>query len=130
MQSGIHAANTIKRRLAGKESVPFRYRDLGSVATISRFRAVASVKGMRFSGFAGWVIWLVVHITFLTGFKNRVQALLHWANTFVGGRRAERTITSRQVLSRVAIAESGGEQFLSDLIPSAGAAPSAGPVGD
>ena len=123
MQSGIHAANTIKRRLAGKESVPFKYRDFGSVATISRFRAVASVKGMRFSGFAGWVVWLVVHITFLTGFKNRFQALLHWANTFIGGRRAERTITFRQALGRVAIDEAGGQQFLTGLIPAADAGP-------
>jgi NADH dehydrogenase FAD-containing subunit len=68
MQSGIHAANTIKRRLSGKDAVPFKYRDLGSMATISRFRAVVSLKGLRLSGFPGWLMWLVVHLTFLTGF--------------------------------------------------------------
>lgn len=118
MQSGIHAANTIKRRLAGKESVPFKYRDLGSMATVSRFRAVVSFKGVRLSGFPGWLMWLVVHVTFLTGFKNRFQALLHWANTFIGGRRAERTITLRQVLGRVAIDEAGGQKFLVGLAAS------------
>ena len=123
MQSGIHAANTIKRRLDGKESVPFKYRDLGSMAAVSRFRAVVSFKGLRLSGFSGWLMWLVVHVTFLTGFKNRFQALLHWANTFVGGARAERTITRRQVIGRVAIEEAGGDPFLTGLIPTYGEDP-------
>ena len=117
MQSGIHAANTIKRRLDGKQAAPFKYHDLGSMATISRFRAIVSFKGLRLSGFLGWLMWLVVHVTFLTGFKNRFQALLHWANTFIGGARAERTITMRQVIGRVAIAEAGGDEFLTGLIP-------------
>ncbi len=120
MQSGIHAANTIKRRLNGKDPVPFRYRDLGSMATISRFRAVVSFKGLRLSGFAGWLMWLVVHVTFLTGFKNRFQALVHWANTFLGGARSERTITVRQVMSRVAIDEAGGDRYLAGLVPTRG----------
>ena len=117
MQSGIHAANMIKRRLSGKAPVPFKYRDLGSMATVSRFRAVVSFKGLRLSGFPGWLTWLVVHLTFLTGFKNRFTSLLHWANTFLGGQRAERTITSRQVIARVAIDQAGGEAFVRTLIP-------------
>jgi NADH:ubiquinone reductase (H+-translocating) len=117
MQSGIHAANMIKRRLSGKEPVPFKYRDLGSMATVSRFHAVVSFKGLRLSGFPGWLMWLVVHVTFLTGFKNRFTSLLHWANTFLGGQRAERTFTSRQVIARVAIDQAGGEAFVRTLIP-------------
>jgi NADH:ubiquinone reductase (H+-translocating) len=120
MQSGIHAANTIKRRLSGKDAVPFKYRDLGSMATISRFRAVVSFKGLRLSGFPGWLMWLVVHLTFLTGFKNRFTSLLHWANTFLGGQRAERTITFRQMMARVAIDQAGGEKFVQTLIPARG----------
>jgi NADH dehydrogenase len=112
MQSGIHAANTIKRRMDGKDSVPFKYRDLGSMATISRFRAVVSFKGVHLSGFSGWLVWLVVHITFLTGYKNRFAALLHWVNTFAGGGRAERAITVRQAMGRVAIDLAGGEEIL------------------
>ena len=111
MQSGIHAANTVKRRLRGKEAAAFTYRDLGSMATISRFHAVVSFKGIRASGFVGWLMWLVVHITFLTGFKNRLSALFHWAGTFLAGGRAERTITIRQVVGRLAIDEAGGEDF-------------------
>ena len=70
MQQGIHASSTIKRRLGGKEGKPFRYRDLGSMATISRFRAVVSFKGIRLSGFLGWLVWLFVHLTFLTGLQE------------------------------------------------------------
>ncbi len=117
MQSGIHAANTIKRRQRGETPVPFKYRDLGSMATVSRFRAVVSFRGLRLSGFPGWLMWLVVHLTFMTGFKNRGQALLHWTNTFIGGARAERTITARQVMSRVAIDEAGGDAFMNTLMP-------------
>jgi len=112
MQSGMHAANTIKRRLDGKPGVPFKYRDLGSMATISRFRAVVSFKGLRLSGFAGWLMWLVVHIAFMTGFKNRLAALIHWINTFLLSGRAERAITVRQAIGRVVIAEAGGEDTL------------------
>jgi NADH:quinone reductase (non-electrogenic) len=119
MQSGIHAANTIKRRMHGKDAVAFRYRDLGSMATVSRFRAVVDFKGLKLSGLAGWLMWLVVHLTFMTGFKNRFQALLHWTNTFVFGGRAERTITLRQVMGRVAIDEAGGASYLTGLAPTA-----------
>jgi NADH dehydrogenase len=105
MQSGMHAARTIKRRLRGEAPSSFTYRDLGSMATISRFHAVVSFKGLRISGFLGWLMWLVVHITFLTGFKNRLSALFHWTGTFVAGGRAERTITLRQVIGRAALDE-------------------------
>ena len=108
MQSGIHAANTIKRRLHGKEAAKFTYRDLGSMATISRFHAVVSFKKLRLSGFLGWLMWLFVHITFLTGFKNRLSAMFHWTGTFAAGGRAERTITVRQTVGRVALEQAGG----------------------
>ena len=116
MQSGIHAANTIKRRLRGEEAAKFTYRDLGSMATISRFHAVVSFKGVRVSGFLGWLMWLFVHITFLTGFKNRFAALLHWTGTFLAGGRAERTITLRQVIGRVAIEQGLGGELAQHLV--------------
>ena len=117
MQSGIHAANTIKRRLRGEEAASFTYRDLGSMATISRFHAVVSFKGVRVSGFVGWLMWLFVHIAFLTGFKNRLAAMFHWTGTFLAGGRAERTITIRQTIGRVAIEEGGGDELTRHLIP-------------
>jgi NADH:ubiquinone reductase (H+-translocating) len=93
MQSGHHAARTIVRGLRGKPRKPFRYRDLGSLATIARFRAVGSVGRIQVSGFVGWLMWLVVHLAFLTGFKNRVSTVANWAFTFVGHGRRQRTIT-------------------------------------
>jgi NADH dehydrogenase len=116
MQQGIHAAFTIRRRLRGEEeSRPFHYRDLGSMATISRFRAVVSFKGIRVAGSIGWLMWLFVHLAFMTGFKNRFITILQWLLTFIGKARNERTLTSQQVIARVAIAEAGGERFVMGL---------------
>ena len=78
------------------------------MATISRFHAVVSFKKLRLSGFLGWLMWLLVHITFLTGFKNRLSAMFHWTGTFAAGGRAERTITVRQTVGRVALEQAGG----------------------
>jgi len=97
MQSGAHAAHTIVRRLKGEPPKPFRYRDLGTLAVISRFRAVAKIGPLQVGGFIGWLLWLVVHVTFLTGFKNRFGALTRWAISFVGRGRYERALTGRWV---------------------------------
>jgi NADH dehydrogenase len=105
MQSGRHAARTIVRRLKGGEAKPFRYIDLGSMSTIARFRAVAIIGRLRLAGFPAWLLWLFVHITFLTGFKNRVSALANWAVAFLGRGRRQRTITKQQVLARAQTAE-------------------------
>jgi len=104
IQSGRHVADQIKRRLAGKESgQAFRYIDKGSLATISRFSAVASIGRLRLSGFIGWTIWLAVHLLYLVGFKNRVTAVLHWAVSFVGRGRSERVATLQQAFARSAV---------------------------
>jgi NADH dehydrogenase len=97
MQSGAHAAHTIVRRLKGKEPKEFHYRDLGTLAAISRFTAVAHIGPLQVGGLIGWLLWLVVHITFLTGFKNRFGALARWAVSFVGRGRYERALTGRWV---------------------------------
>jgi NADH dehydrogenase len=94
MQGGLHAANTIARRLTGKEGVPFKYRDLGSVATIARFRAIASVRRLRLSGFLGWLVWFFVHLAFLTGFGNRFSTMLRWLRSMIGRGRAERVVST------------------------------------
>ena len=108
MQSGLHAARTIKRRQRGDAAAkPFRYRDLGSMATISRFRAIVSFRGIRVGGFIGWMMWAFVHLTFLTGFKNRWIALFKWLSSFVGASRDERTITAHQVSARVIAMHAG-----------------------
>ena len=70
------------------------------MATISRFRAIVSIGRFRITGFIGWLMWLVVHLAFLTGFKNRLSALANWAVAFLGRGRRQRTITKQQVLAR------------------------------
>ena len=92
MQTGIHAAQTIKRRLDGKESQPFTYRDVGSMAAVSRRRAIVDFHGIRVSGFLGWLIWLFVHLAFLTGFKNRFKTVISWMLSFIGRGRTERAL--------------------------------------
>ncbi|GIE75351.1 putative NADH dehydrogenase (NDH) [Actinoplanes philippinensis] len=104
IQSGRHAADQIKRRLAGRETgQPFRYFDKGSLATISRFSAVASIWKLRLSGFPAWVVWVAVHLFYLVGFKNRVTAVLHWFVSFLGRGRSERVATQQQAFARQAI---------------------------
>ncbi len=100
MQSGHHAARTIVRRLRGRDAKPFRYVDLGTLATISRFRAVAVIGRLKLSGFPAWVVWLVVHLAFLTGFKNRIAAVANWTVAFLGHGRRQRTITKQEVFAR------------------------------
>jgi NADH:ubiquinone reductase (H+-translocating) len=101
MQSGRHAARTIVRRVRGDTTVkPLHYRDLGTLAVISRFRAVAKIGPIRVGGFIGWLLWLVVHVTFLTGFKNRFAALARWTISFVGRGRYERALTGAWVVGR------------------------------
>ncbi|MFI5841331.1 NAD(P)/FAD-dependent oxidoreductase [Catenuloplanes sp. NPDC051500] len=108
IQSGRYAAETIKRRLAGKPAQePFKYHDKGSMATISRFSAVASTGKMHFTGVLGWFMWLAVHLLYLVGFKNRVSTIGHWFVSFVGNGRSERVTTTQQVVARSAIRRLG-----------------------
>jgi NADH dehydrogenase len=101
MQSGRHASRTIARRLKGRnEAKPFRYIDLGTMATIARFRAVVAVGRIRIAGFVGWLTWLVVHLAFMTGFKNRFAAVMNWATAFLGRGRRQRTMTEQQLFAR------------------------------
>jgi NADH dehydrogenase len=120
MQSGIHAARTIKHRVEkGAESKPFKYRDLGSMASIARFSAVVDFKGIRVSGFLGWLMWVFVHLAFLTGFKNRFIALSKWITAFVGNSRDERTGSVQQAFGRVVAEEAGvrpGEEDMTRVL--------------
>ena len=94
MQTGLYAARRITQEAQGQSyDKPFRYHDLGSAAYISRGRAVVSAFGLQFGGFWGWVMWLFIHIGFLTGFRNRLGALLSWWPAFVRDIRRERTFT-------------------------------------
>jgi NADH dehydrogenase len=98
MQSGFYAGHRVRRAAEGREpGKPFRYRDLGSAAYIARGRAVMSAGPLRISGFPGWVGWLFIHIAFLTGYRNRLGAILTWWSAFTRDSRRERAFTTRQV---------------------------------
>jgi NADH dehydrogenase len=104
IQGARYAAKEIDRRLEGKPpQQPFRYFDKGSMATISRFSAVAMIGKLRITGFIAWLMWLGVHLFYITGFKNRVTALLHWSVSFLGRGRSERTTTEQQIFARMAM---------------------------
>jgi len=94
MQTGIYAGRKISHLAQGKSfDKPFKYRDLGSAAYISRGKAVVSAFGLNFGGFAGWWVWLFIHIGFLTGYRNRIGAVLGWWFAFTRDIRRERTFT-------------------------------------
>jgi NADH:quinone reductase (non-electrogenic) len=94
MQTGLYAGRRITQEAQDQAyDKPFRYHDLGSAAYISRGNAVVSAFKMHFSGFLGWLIWLFIHIGFLTGFRNRVGALMSWWYAFTRDLRRERAFT-------------------------------------
>ncbi len=91
MQGGIHAASCIRRGLAGKPRRPFRYRDLGSAAYISRGNALLQAGPIRLAGLLGWLGWGLIHIAFLTGIENRISTLGSWLVTIARASRTDRT---------------------------------------
>jgi len=93
IQMAQAAAQNIVRVLRGKPLQTFRYRDQGTLATIGRNAAVAHVFGLELSGFPAWVMWLVVHIIQLIGFRNKLFVLLNWAWDYFFYERAARLIT-------------------------------------
>jgi NADH dehydrogenase len=102
MQQASYAAKRIRNERRGRvDDKPFHYFDKGSMATISRFKAVANVGPLRFGGFIAWLLWLAVHVLYLVGFKNRVTTVFHWAISFLGSGRSERTLTNEQLCARV-----------------------------
>ena len=94
MQTGLHAGHRIAHESQGQTyDKPFRYHDLGSAAYISRGHAVVSAFNVNFGGFPGWVVWLFIHIGFLTGYRNRLGTLIGWWYAFTRDLRRERSYT-------------------------------------
>ena len=93
MQEGRHAARNIRRAIRGEPALAFRYKDKGSLATIGRSAAVADLGWIKLSGPVAWLAWLVLHLLFLVGFRNRVIVLIEWAWSFVSYDRGARLIT-------------------------------------
>ncbi|SDB89730.1 NADH dehydrogenase [Raineyella antarctica] len=103
IQQGRFAAGQVRRRLQGDYRVrSFRYKDLGSMAALSRTSAVVSTGKLRFTGPLAWLTWLFIHLLYIVGFKSKVTTLLHWFVSFIGRSRSELTTTRRQLLAREA----------------------------
>ncbi|HZX70133.1 MAG TPA: NAD(P)/FAD-dependent oxidoreductase [Rhodanobacter sp.] len=93
-QMGKHVGNALRARLRGSDepSPPFRYHDDGALATIGRMAAVAQFGRLKLSGLPAWIIWLLAHIYFLIGFRNRLAVMLDWAWAYCTHQRQARIV--------------------------------------
>jgi NADH:ubiquinone reductase (H+-translocating) len=101
MQMGRYVAAIITREVrsgASAPRVPFQYVDKGSMATIGRSRAIAQVKSLKLSGMMAWLAWLLVHIWYLIGFRNRLLVMFDWALSYFTYKRGARLITGGRLL--------------------------------
>ena len=107
IQGAKYATKLIKRSLKGDDDPatrpPFKYLDKGSMATVSRFSAVAQVGKLEFGGFIAWLAWLVLHLYYLVGHKNRFTTVVAWFITFMGHSRGQMAITSQMIYARQAM---------------------------
>jgi len=95
-QMGAFVGRAIRARLSGRPLPPFRYRDYGNLATIGRMAAVVDLRGLRFSGVLAWLFWLVAHVFFLIGFRNRIVVLCEWIWSYFTYQRHARIIIGRE----------------------------------
>ncbi|MFC4820284.1 NAD(P)/FAD-dependent oxidoreductase [Dokdonella ginsengisoli] len=95
-QMGAYVGAAIRDRLAGRTSRPFRYRDYGNLATIGRMAAVVDLRGLRLSGVFAWLFWLVAHVFFLIGFRNRIVVMWEWIWSYFTYQRYARIIIGRE----------------------------------
>lgn len=95
MQQGRYAGRMIRKKIPSGERPPFHYVDKGTMATIGRAKAVADIKGLKFSGFIAWVLWSVIHIFYLIGFRNRIKVFVEWMWYYFTFKRGVRLITNR-----------------------------------
>lgn len=94
IQQGAYVASVIAGQVAGKEQLrPFRYVDKGNMATVGRFHGIVAIGRMQFAGVLAWIMWLVLHLYFLIGFRNRVVVLLQWLWHYTTRERGVRLIT-------------------------------------
>lgn len=95
IQQGKFVAELISKELPPERRPSFRYKDKGTMATIGKAKAVAEIKGFKLSGFIAWVVWSVVHIFFLIGFRNRFRVMLEWIWYYITKRHGTRLIVGK-----------------------------------
>jgi NADH dehydrogenase len=93
MQGGMHAAACVRHDLEGTPRRPYRYRDFGSAAYISRGHALLQAGPVKLAGFLGWLGWGLIHIAFLTGVRNRISTVATWLASIARAHRTDRTFT-------------------------------------
>lgn len=96
MQQGRHIARNIRHAALGRPLTPFHFVDKGQMATIGRSRAVLEMGRLHLSGFSAWIVWLFVHIYYLTTFRNRLLVVLQWAWSYLTFRRGARLILDKE----------------------------------
>jgi NADH dehydrogenase len=97
IQMGRHAARNIRRSIQGRNRRPFRYRDRGTMATLGRKAAVAVVRSLHLSGLIAWLAWLLIHLVFLIGFRNRIVVLFEWIRSYLTFERSARLILHESI---------------------------------
>jgi NADH dehydrogenase len=95
IQQGRLLADNIRRLINKKPAKPFRYKDLGSMATVGRNRAVADLGAVKLSGFIAWVIWMFIHLVSIIGFKNKFFVLMSWLMSYFSYDKSNRLLIAR-----------------------------------
>ncbi len=113
LQQGKHIASILKDHSLKHQRQPFRYNDKGSMATIGRAKAIAEIGNLKLTGFSAWLVWSVIHVFFLIGFRNRIRVMLEWMYYYITFRRGIRLIVGkanpRRLISRIKRSESQHE---------------------
>ncbi len=114
IQGATYAAKQISAEVAGKQKAadraPFKYFDKGSMATISRFDAVCQIGKLEFSGFIAWLMWLVLHLYYLIGYRSRLVTVFQWFVAFLGRNRGQMAATEQWVFARLALEALNGNE--------------------
>ncbi|WP_067894579.1 NAD(P)/FAD-dependent oxidoreductase [Nocardia vaccinii] len=114
IQGATYAAKQLTAEVAGKQKPadrpPFKYFDKGSMATISRFDAVCQIGKLEFSGFIAWLMWLVLHLYYLIGYRSRLVTVFQWFVAFLGRNRGQMAATEQWVFARLALEALSGNE--------------------
>ncbi|MCK7559953.1 NAD(P)/FAD-dependent oxidoreductase [Chitinophaga sedimenti] len=105
-QQGKNLGHNIIRQIKGKAMQPFKYKDLGSMATIGRHRAVAEFLGLKLGGYFAWIVWMIVHLLNLMGFRNKMVVFINWAYRYLTYDRGTRIIIKRGAANIVKLRQS------------------------
>ena len=112
IQQGETLAKNIWRVMDGKKAVPFKYNDLGSMATVGRNKAVADLPFIKFQGFLAWLTWMFVHLISIVGVKNRVLILINWLWNYITNDQSLRLILRPKTIAQIADKNEKNEEVL------------------